>query len=120
MGWTNFIKAVGKGTVRLTEGTGKSVGAVAKGVGEGMGATAKGLGGWKGVVGTGAVIGAVRSQDGLTGPVMCCSVRAVPIRSRSMEWLVKSWILPSAREANRQSVQQRIWPASIFQKCSSR
>ena len=67
MGWTNFIKAVGKGTVRLTEGTGKSVGAVAKGVGEGMGATAKGLGGWKGVVGTGAVIGAVRSQDGLTG-----------------------------------------------------
>ena len=47
MGWTNFIKAVGKGTVRLTEGTGRSVGAVAKGVGEGMGATAKGLGGWK-------------------------------------------------------------------------
>lgn len=67
MGWTNFMKAVGKGTVRLTEGAGKSVGTVAKGVGEGMGATAKGLGGWKGVVGTGAVIGAVRSEDGLTG-----------------------------------------------------
>ena len=67
MGWTNFIKAVGKGTVRLTEGAGRSVGTVAKGVGEGMGATAKGLGGWKGVVGTGAVIGAVRSEDGLTG-----------------------------------------------------
>lgn len=67
MGWTNFIKAVGKGTVRLTEGTGRSVGAVAKGVGEGMGATAKGLGGWKGVVGTGAVVGAVHSEDGLTG-----------------------------------------------------
>lgn len=67
MGWTNFLKAVGKGTVRLTEGAGKSVGSVAKGVGEGMGATAKGLGGWKGVVGTGAVVGAVRSEDGLTG-----------------------------------------------------
>ena len=67
MGWSNFIKAVGKGTVRLTEGAGRSVGTVAKGVGEGMGATAKGLGGWKGVVGTGAVIGAVRSEDGLTG-----------------------------------------------------
>ena len=67
MGWTNFIKAVGKGTVRLTEGAGKSVGTAAKGLGEGMGATARGLGGWKGVVGAGAVVGAVNSDNGLTG-----------------------------------------------------
>lgn len=76
MGW-NFVKiaenaakaakAVGKGGVKAMEGTGKTLGTAAKGVGEGLGATARGLGGWKGVVGTGAVIGAVSSENGLTG-----------------------------------------------------
>ena len=67
MGWTSLLKATGKGATRLLEGAGKGVGTAAKGVGEGLGATAKGLGGWKGVIGTGAVVSAVNSEHGLTG-----------------------------------------------------
>ena len=67
MGWTSLLKATGKGATRLLEGAGKGVGTAAKGVGEGLGATAKGLGGWKGIIGTGAVVSAVNSEHGLTG-----------------------------------------------------
>ena len=67
MGWKSIVKAAGKASTSLVDASGKSVGMAAKGIGEGLGATAKGLGGWKGVVGTGAVMTAVSSDHGLTG-----------------------------------------------------
>jgi len=67
MGWSNCIRTIGRGVFKGAEEGTKAASGLAKGVGEGLGATARGLGGWKGVVATGGVVGAVQSEEGLAG-----------------------------------------------------